>query len=155
MISQSYKNAYKEVLEIIKYLPKKDLYKIPKDKIEYFKRNQNVDYEFNFDVSIPLEEQKISREANAIILNLFNEYFISDNQKETLASILDFNEKEYQENQIGKDNIEDIFNNRKAINDNQINNEESISNDLPILVNKSNIFMKLIRYLKKFFHFDI
>ena len=82
MISLRYKNAYKEVLEIIKYLPPKEVYKIPKEKIEYLKRNQNEDYDFNFDVSIPLEEQRISREANAIILNLFNDYFISDKQKE-------------------------------------------------------------------------
>ena len=34
MVSQRYKNAYKEVLEIIKYLPEKDLYKIPKEKIK-------------------------------------------------------------------------------------------------------------------------
>ena len=42
MISLRYKNAYKEVLEIIKYLPPKEVYKIPKEKIEYLKRNTPV-----------------------------------------------------------------------------------------------------------------
>ena len=145
MISLRYKNAYKEVLEIIKYLPPKDLYKIPKEKIEYFKRNQNEDYDFNFDVSIPLEKQKISREANAIILNLFNDYFISDKQKEKFLKILDINENEYQQKQRENYNPDNIFNNYEAIN-----NEKKDTRNLPVEVNKKNIFMKLIVYLKKF-----
>lgn len=145
MISLRYKNAYKEVLEIIKYLPPKDLYKIPKEKIEYFKRNQNEDYDFNFDVSIPLEKQKISREANAIILNLFNDYFISDKQKEKFLKILDINENEYQQKQRENYNPDNIFNNYEAIN-----NEKKDTRNLPVEVNKKNIFMKIIEYLKKF-----
>lgn len=154
MVSQRYKNAYKEVLEIIKYLPEKDLYKIPKEKIKYFERNQNIDYEFKFDASIPLEEQNISREANAIILNLFNDYFLSDKQKEKLKSILDSNEKKYQEKQRETYNPDNIFKNKETINYYQINSETSNLNDLPIEVNENNILMKVIRYFKKIFHID-
>lgn len=154
MVSQRYKNAYKEVLEIIKYLPEKDLYKIPKEKIKYFEKNQNIDYEFKFDASIPLEEQNISREANAIILNLFNDYFLSDKQKEKLASILDSNEKKYQEKQRETYNPDNIFKNKETINYYQINSETSNLNDLPIEVNENNILMKVIRYFKKIFHID-
>lgn len=140
-----YRNAYKEVLEIIKYLPQKDFYKIPKEKIEYFKRNQNINHEFNFDISIPLENQNISRETNAIILNLFNDYFISDNQKEKLINILKSNEIKYQEKQKEKYNPDNIFNNSELIND-----EEQDSIKLPVSINKKGIFSKIIEYLKKF-----
>lgn len=141
-----YRNAYKEVLEIIKYLPKKDLYKIPKEKIEYFERNQNINHDFYFDISIPLEKQNISREANAIILNLYSDYFMSDKQKEKLMSILNSNEEKYQEKQKEKYNLDNIFNNCKAIND-----EKSDLRNLPVEVNKKSIFMKIIEYLKNFF----
>lgn len=140
-----YRNAYKEVLEIIKYLPQKDFNKIPKEKIEYFKRNQNINHEFNFDISIPLENQNISRETNAIILNLFNDYFISDNQKEKLINILKSNEIKYQEKQKEKYNSDNIFNNSELIND-----EEQDSKKLPVSINKKGIFAKIIEYLKKF-----
>lgn len=140
-----YRNAYKEVLEIIKYLPQKDFNKIPKEKIEYFKRNQNINHEFNFDISIPLENQNISRETNAIILNLFNDYFISDNQKEKLINILKSNEIKYQEKQKEKYNPDNIFNNSELIND-----EEQDSKKLPVSINKKGIFAKIIEYLKKF-----
>lgn len=140
-----YRNAYKEVLEIIKYLPQKDFNKIPKEKIEYFKINQNINHEFNFDISIPLENQNISRETNAIILNLFNDYFISDNQKEKLINILKSNEIKYQEKQKEKYNPDNIFNNSELIND-----EEQDSKKLPVSINKKGIFAKIIEYLKKF-----
>lgn len=147
MISLRYKNAYKEVLEIIKYLPQKELYKIPKEKFEYFERYQNVDYDFNFDASIPLEKQKISREANAIILNLFNEYFISDKQKENLSQILAINENKYQEKQREKYNPNNIFN-----NDEKNDNKKLDLENLPIKVNKKSIFVKISEYIKKFFN---
>lgn len=143
MVSSKYKNAYKEVLEMIKYLPPKELCKIPEEKIEYFQKNQNIDYDFSFDISIPLEKQNISREANAIILKLFNDYFISDKQKENLLKILDINEAEYLENQRKKYNPDNIFNNTEMENNEKIN-----SDNLPTQVNKKNIFMKIIEYFK-------
>ncbi len=144
MISLRYKNAYKEVLEIIKYLPPKDFYKIPKEKIEYLKRNQNEDYDFNFDVSIPLEEQRISREANAIILNLFNDYFISDKQKEKFLKILDINENEYKEKQRENYNPNNIFNNSEK-SDNEKSDSENLSNK----VDKKDTFAKRIKKIFK------
>ncbi len=147
MINLRYKNAYKEVLEIIKYLPPKDFCKIPKEKIEYFQRNQNIDYDFCLDASIPLEKQKISREANAIILNLFKEYFIADKQKVNLLKLLDINEKEYNEKQKEKYNPDNIFDNSE-----KIDNEKSDSKNLPTEVYKENIFIKIIQYLKRFFN---
>ncbi len=144
MISLRYKNAYKEVLEIIKYLPPKEVYKIPKEKIEYLKRNQNEDYDFNFDVSIPLEEQRISREANAIILNLFNDYFISDKQKEKFLKILDINENEYKEKQRENYNPNNIFNNSEK-SDNEKTDSENLSNK----VDKKDTFAKRIKKIFK------
>ena len=38
MINNIYAKAYKEVIEIIKYFPEKEYNKIPKEKIEYYKK---------------------------------------------------------------------------------------------------------------------
>lgn len=147
MVNIRYKNAYKEVLEIMKYLPKKDLDKIPKEKIEYFERNQNVNHDFEFDVSVSLEKQNISREANSIILNLYNDYFLSDKQKEKLAGVLEFYEKKYQEEQREKYNPDNIFKDNEKIN----NSENDASNNLPVETGKKNMFMKVIEFFKKLF----
>ena len=116
MISQKYKNAYKEVLEIIKYLPENELSRIPKSKIEYLQRNQNPNHIFNFDSSVALEEQNISREANAIILNLINNYFLNEEKRRKLAAILENNENKYQEKQREIYNPDNLFKNKPNIN---------------------------------------
>ena len=85
---------------------------------------------------------------------MFNDYFLSDKQKEKLVSILDSNEKKYQEELRETYNPDNIFKNKETINYYQINSETSNLNDLPIEVNENNILMKVIKYFKKIFHID-
>jgi len=151
MTTIRYQNAYKEVLEIIKSLPKKDFEKIPKEKIEYFEKNQNVNHEFKFEVSKPLENQNISRETNAIILNLFNDYFLDDEQKVKLKEILYNNEKKYEETLREKYDTNNIF--KQNVNIENIQTDENIlnSNNFPIEIQKDNVFTRIIRFLKNIF----
>lgn len=37
MISKEYARAYKQVIEILSYVPKEDIEKIPKDKLNFIK----------------------------------------------------------------------------------------------------------------------
>ena len=51
------------------------------------------DYVFIINPEIDLSEQNISTEANAIIINLFMEYFATKKQKVKIKEILDSNQK--------------------------------------------------------------
>ena len=84
MISKRYARAYKEVIEIYNCLPEDEKKKIPKEKIEFYRNNMDVNYEFVIEPNIPLNEQNISKEASAIIVNLFLDYFADDTQREKL-----------------------------------------------------------------------
>ncbi len=152
MVSVRYRNAYTEVLEIIKYLPKKELAKIPEEKIAYFERNKNVNHSFKFEVSIPLEEQNISRETNAIILNLFNDYFLSEEQQNKMKSILDANEKIYMEKQREMYNPDNIFESKQIVKQNEMPEK---TNNLPIEIKKENIIIKLVNFIKKIFNKNV
>lgn len=46
MVSLEYRNAYSEVLEILKYISKEDFEKLPNNLINFFKDNANKDYVF-------------------------------------------------------------------------------------------------------------
>lgn len=81
MINTIYAKAYTEVLEIIKHFPEEEYNKIPKEKIEFYKDNKDKDYVFVINPEIDLSEQNISPEANAIIVNLFRDYFATEEQK--------------------------------------------------------------------------
>ncbi len=151
MIAIRYQNAYKEVLEIIKFLPKKEFERIPKEKIEYFEKNQNPNHEFKFEVFKPLESQNISRETNAIILNLFHDYFLDNKQKVKLKEMLHNNEKKHEESLREKYNPNNIFD--QNINVESIQTDENIlnSNNLPIKIPKENMFTKIIKFFKNIF----
>lgn len=112
-MSDTYNIAYTEILEIIKYLPKEEYEKIPKEKIEFYKQNKDANYKFVFDVSKSLKEQNVSIKTNAIIVSLFREYFATNEQKKKLKIILQQNEKKIQEELREKYNPDDLFKNRK------------------------------------------
>ena len=66
MINNTYAKAYTEILEIIKHFSEEDYSKIPEEKIEFYKKNMDVNYKFTINPEIDLSEQNISKEANAI-----------------------------------------------------------------------------------------
>lgn len=136
MINNKYAKAYKEVLEIIKYFPEEEYNKIPKDKIEYFTNNMDNSYEFIINPSIDLSEQNISKEANAIIVMLFQEYFATEKQKEKIKEILKLNEKKSEQDKREKYNPDDLFLKNKIIEKKQQNDIQETA---------------LVEYKEKFF----
>ena len=95
--NKAYAKAYKEVLEIIKYFPEEEYNKIPQEKIEFFKQNMDKHYYFQINPNIDLSEQNISKEANAIIVNLYFDYFATDIQREKINKLLAQNKKKLEE----------------------------------------------------------
>ncbi len=71
MIAENYACAYKEVIEVLKYTKREDVNKIPKSRILLWRINMNKDYDFKIDTTKTLEEQNLSKEAKAIIANIF------------------------------------------------------------------------------------
>ena len=69
-----YANAYKEVIEILKFIPIEDYNKIPRDKIRLFETNSNEQYNFVYNPNKSLDEQNVSKRAKAIIAILFRDY---------------------------------------------------------------------------------
>lgn len=151
-MNSNYAKAYVEILEILKYLPKEEYEKIPKERIKFFADNCDKDYSFKFDISKPLEEQKFLRETNSIIIILFRDYFATQVQKEKLKKILLNNEKIYQEELRKKYNPDNIFEisvknvNGKDIDKYNDNTKELIEIKDEKLLKK--IFNKIISWIK-------
>ena len=75
-------------MEIIKYFPEEEYNKIPKDKIEFYKKNMDQEYNFVIDPNLDLANQNISKEASAIIVTLFRDYFATDEQKKKIEELI-------------------------------------------------------------------
>lgn len=112
MINSTYAKAYTEVLEIIKHFPEEEYAKIPVEKIEFYKNNMDKDYIFTINPEIDLDKQNISKEAKAIIVNLFRDYYATEEQKVKIKEILDLNQKKEEQEKREKYNPDYIFNNK-------------------------------------------
>ena len=146
MINSTYAKAYKEVLEIIKYFPKEEYDKIPTEEIEFYKNNMDKYYEFTINPEIDLSEQNISPEANAIIVNLFTDYFATEEQKIKIKERLDINQKREEQEKREKYNPDNIFKNKK---ENSIVEVPESNNNTSLVEYKKSFFRKLRNFVFK------
>lgn len=86
-----FSKAYKEVLEILKYIPKQDYDKIPKYILENMEKKQDKEYKYEVVKFKEFEQQEMLRETEAILSVLFREYWATEEQRKWLE------QKEYLE----------------------------------------------------------
>ena len=148
-----YAKACTEVLEILSHFSEEDFSKIPSDKIEFFEKNKDKDYEYKIDPDVDLSKQYISDEANAIIVGLYKEYFATAHQKTVIDDILKHNQVlEDRENSV-KYNPDDLFKDKEEIKfDNNVEDEYDAITDL--IERKESFLEKLKRFIFKIFHIE-
>ena len=96
-MEDKYPKAYKQVIEILKYVPQESVDKIPKEMIKTFKINMDDKYDFKIDISKSFEEQDIFEETKAILANIFRDYWATPEQKERILE-KERNDREIEEN---------------------------------------------------------
>ena len=112
MVKVECANAYKEVLDILKYVSKEDLNKIPTKKIEMFSKYANYDYDFEYNPEITLKEQNVSDIAQTIIAILFRDYWATSEQREKILKKEKYDMQLLEEYKKEKYNSNIIFNNK-------------------------------------------
>jgi len=138
-MSDSYAKAYTEVLEIISHFSEDELKKIPQEEIDFYNEAKDKSYQFKIDSNRDLDVQNISREANAILILLFREYFATEKQKQVLDDLLQQNEIKEENEKREKYNPDNIFKN--------IEKKEKLKAEIP----ENNSDTALIEYKESFF----
>ena len=121
MVKAEYANAYKEVLDILKYVSKGDLNKIPTKKIEMFSKYANYDYDFEYNPEITLKEQNVSDIAQTIIAILFRDYWATEIQRNKIVAKQNYDRVKLEEKKQEIYNPDNIF----------INNHKNFLVDIP------------------------
>lgn len=110
------REAYVEVLEILKHMDKKYVAKIPRDLREFFERNASKEYEFHIDLSIPLEEHKLKEITISILAMLNLNYWCeTEEHKQELLKKYHENDLRYQEELRNKYNTDNLFKRERKI----------------------------------------
>lgn len=153
MTNSNYARAYKEVLEIIRYFPKEEYSKIPEEKIEFYRKNMDKNYNFKINPEIELSEQSISPEANAIIVNLFTDYYATEKQKDKIKEILDLNQKKEEQEKREKYNPDNIFKKVEKLKNTSIETTGS-SNNTALIEYKKSFFTRFKNFIFKILHIN-
>ena len=85
-MENDYPKAYKEVVEILKYVPKESVDKIPQTMIDTFNAKMDNTYNFSIDINKNFEDQELLEETKAILANIFRDYWATPYQKERIQA---------------------------------------------------------------------
>ena len=145
----NYTKAYKEVIEILKYVPKESVDKIPEKTINMYKAKMDENWDFKVDINKPFEEQELLEETKAIFANIFRDYWATSEQREGIEAREKYELEKIEEEKREKYNPNEVFKNDKfhEVDKNVENNEKN----LPIEVKRDKFFERLLNFLKKFF----
>ena len=146
MIYDNYAKAYKEILEIFKYIPIEKVNKIPKDIIYVYTLYQDKNYNFFIASSESFNYNDLLYETKAILSNLYRDYWASNEKKAEILKIENYYKSEIEKQKLSAYPPNELFKNRKNFS----SNTNTISN-LPTSYTKTNFLKQLINYiLKKF-----
>ncbi len=146
MCNIEYANAYSEVIGILKHIPTEEYNKIPKERIELFEENSNKNYLFNYNPSMTLKEQNVSKRAQAIIAILYRDYWASDTEREKILESQARDREILEGQKKSSKDIEEIF---KARSDNFKIEKQEMMVIQP--VKKDSMLDKIISRIKEIF----
>lgn len=145
MISEAlFPKAYKEVLEILKYIPIDEYNKIPEDIIQNMKKKQDNQYQYEVTNLENFKEQPMLRETEAILSVLYRDYWATTEERKKIR------EKEKSEIEVleiekrQKYNPDDLFKKQISLDN------RNTAKDLSITEVKESVFNKLKNKIKKF-----
>ncbi len=142
-MENNYPKAYKEVIEILKYVPKESVDKIPQTIINTLNSKMDNTYNFSVDINKSFEEQELLEETKAILANIFRDYWATPYQKERIRAKERYDIEKSEEEKRAKYNS-DIFKIRESNKiKNKMEEKNTNSNSIPIEVKKKHLIKKL------------
>ncbi|MBR0427770.1 MAG: hypothetical protein IJK18_06200 [Clostridia bacterium] len=146
-MNNKYAKAYREVMEIIKYLPEKEYCRIPKETIDFYEKEMDHNYDFSFDPQKDLSKQNLLKETKAIIIALFQDFFATDEEKKEIDEILNENELRNEQEKSEKYKFDEIFNKNAGKKNIQIDKQET-----ELIKQKEGFFIRLKKFICRLLH---
>lgn len=111
MVTKEFAEASAEINEILKYMPKEEVEKIPSKLREFFREVASKDYVTNINPDLPLDEQQIKEKTKDIIALIYRNYWCSEEERKELDQKLIENDRKFEEELREKYNPGNIFKN--------------------------------------------
>ena len=140
---KDYSNAYTEVYTILGYLDNEEYSKIPKEIIDAIEENRNMEYEYELNEDLDLNNQIMLPETKAILFNLFRDYLSTPEQKEKIIKM------QQRDRRSAEEEKRKVYDNKEMFKNINTNKEEVISQEMyPTEIKKEGFFISLINRIK-------
>lgn len=148
-MKQEYMEAFTEVNEIIKMMPYELVNKIPTKFLEMIEEERDTEY--NPNIQEPLEKQKLKNETIIILGLIYRDFLCTPEQRKKLqekdARDLQEAKRELEEELRKKYKPDDIFKNKKSIN----NEQEDYQENAMVVIQEERWYQKIFNLIKNLF----
>lgn len=143
------KIAYSEIFEILKYMDKSQVMKIPIEILENFKENRLRNYKSKINKDDIFNKNNISRETLSILGYLNLNYWSNEEKKKDLLAL--YRKNEFELSEKNKEQYDNIFHKKdvkqNTLNKNPLNKETGL-----IEYKKTNLFILIFNKIKNYFN---
>ncbi len=139
------KIAYSELYEILSYMDKKQVMKVPIDILENIKNNRDMNYISKIDKEDIFNKNNVSKKTISMLAYLNLKYWVDDERKKELVNLYRENEFKQEEAKKEKYGIDEIFK----------KNTEKENRKPAIIKEKENFIKKIINKIKEMFKKEI
>ena len=113
MVTNEFAEASAELIEILNYLPKSEVEKIPLKLRKFFEKVANPNYSVKIDPYKSLEQQNIKEKTKDLIAVIYRNYWCNKEERKSLDAQLIENDKKYEEKLQEQYNPDNIFKNKQ------------------------------------------
>lgn len=148
-MNEDYAKAYKEVLEILKYMPIESVRKIPQKLLKALEKNQDNSYYYKIDETKSLKDQVILKETKAILANLYRDYWATESQRKEILQDENRERIGMESKKREQYNPENLFKGRL---EESIKDQKQNSQTLPIMLETNHFWNRINNWIKHIFH---
>ena len=135
-----------ELDEILKYLDKQELEKIPYNIRKSINENKDKNYIWKYDESKELKNQNINRKTIAMLSYLNMEYLLNEEERSVIEGLHKINEEKIENIKKQKFKVDNIFEDRAKNLDRKQNEETQL-----VKVKNEKWYEKIFSFLRSFF----
>lgn len=139
--------VYKEIYEILKYIPKNELAKLPNGFVKFIEKNMDMNYTYKVEYIQDFEKQPMLKGTRIILAILYRDYWATPQKKQEIIERDKKQIKEKQEADRKKYDIETILSKQRE----QIKSNEPKLNE--IVPYKESLLSRIKSKIKSWFKF--
>lgn len=144
MVTNEFAEASAELIEILRYIPKTEVEKIPLKLRGFFEDVSKPNYNVRSDPRKPLEEQDLKEKTKDLITVIYRNYWCTEEEKQILDKQLLENDKKYEDELRKKYNPNKLFEKNTKVPENEDTKEL-------IKYEKHGIIYKLFSWIRRIF----